>query len=199
MSARDVLRVAPLCAAGFLAFGYNNVLMAVLPSYLTAAGMTLGEAGVQNGVFLILAVGLRFALGSVADRRGPRWAMLVGMASFAVGALMLALPLHFGTVLAARCVQAVGLALFWPAGGRRSPPGCPRRSSGKSHERQRKMSKVYPFCNETGEGTITAYEVFPGVSLACNDFHMRYYDSSFRPDRELLCIDHCREGRIPAH
>ena len=115
MSARDVLRVAPLCAAGFLAFGYNNVLMAVLPSYLTAAGMTLGEAGVQNGVFLILAVGLRFALGSVADRRGPRWAMLVGMASFAVGALMLALPLHFGTVLAARCVQAVGLALFWPA------------------------------------------------------------------------------------
>lgn len=57
------------------------------------------------------------------------------------------------------------------------------------------MSKVYPFCNETGEGTITAYEVFPGVSLACNDFHMRYYDSSFRPDRELLCIDHCREGR----
>lgn len=55
---------------------------------------------------------------------------------------------------------------------------------------------VYQFRNETGEGTITMYEVFPGVSLAYNDFHMRYYDSAFRPGRELLCIDHCREGRL---
>lgn len=38
---------------------------------------------------------------------------------------------------------------------------------------------VYQFRNETGEGTITIYEVFPGVSLSCNDFHIRYYDSAF--------------------
>ena len=25
---------------------------------------------------------------------------------------------------------------------------------------------------------------------------MRYYDSEFRPGRDLLCIDHCREGRL---
>lgn len=55
---------------------------------------------------------------------------------------------------------------------------------------------VCQFRNETGEGTITIYEVFPGVSLAYNDFHMRYYDSAFCPGRELLCIDHCREGRL---
>lgn len=55
---------------------------------------------------------------------------------------------------------------------------------------------VCRFRNETGEGTITIYEVFPGVFLAYNDFHMRYYDSEFRPGRELLCIDHCREGRL---
>lgn len=55
---------------------------------------------------------------------------------------------------------------------------------------------VYQFHNETGEGTITIYDVFPGVSLAYNDFHMRYYDSEFRPGRDLLCIDHCREGRL---
>lgn len=55
---------------------------------------------------------------------------------------------------------------------------------------------VYQFRNETGEGTITIYEVFPGVSLAYNDFHIRYYDSAFQPDRNLFCIDHCREGRL---
>ena len=55
---------------------------------------------------------------------------------------------------------------------------------------------VYQFRNETGEGTITLYEVFPGVALAYNDFHMRYFDSSFQPGRDVFCIDHCREGRL---
>ena len=55
---------------------------------------------------------------------------------------------------------------------------------------------VYQFRNESGEGTITVYEVFPGVALAYNDFHMRYYDSKFHPGRDMFCIDHCREGRL---
>ncbi len=55
---------------------------------------------------------------------------------------------------------------------------------------------VLQFQNETGEGTITMYEVFPGVTLAYNDFHLRYYDADFRPGQNLFCIDHCREGRL---
>lgn len=55
---------------------------------------------------------------------------------------------------------------------------------------------VYQFRNETGEGTMTIYEVFPGVTLAYNDFHMRYYDSEFHPSKDIFCIDHCREGRL---
>lgn len=55
---------------------------------------------------------------------------------------------------------------------------------------------VYQFRNETGEGTMTFYEVFPGVVLSYNDFHMRYFDSVFQPDRKLFNIDHCREGRL---
>lgn len=55
---------------------------------------------------------------------------------------------------------------------------------------------VYQFRNETGEGTITIYDVFPGVMLAYNDFHMHYYDSKFVPGQDLFCIDHCREGRM---
>ncbi|MGN0351010.1 MAG: helix-turn-helix domain-containing protein [Roseburia sp.] len=56
--------------------------------------------------------------------------------------------------------------------------------------------QVYQFRNETGEGTITIYDVFPGVMLAYNDFHMSYYDSVYQPGQELFCIDHCREGRL---
>lgn len=55
---------------------------------------------------------------------------------------------------------------------------------------------VWQLSNETGEGTMTTYEVFPGVLLSFNDFHMEYYDSRYVADRQLFAIDHCREGRM---
>lgn len=55
---------------------------------------------------------------------------------------------------------------------------------------------VWQFRNETGDGTMTSYEVFPGVVLIFNDFHMERYDCSFVTDRRMLAIDHCREGRM---
>ena len=55
---------------------------------------------------------------------------------------------------------------------------------------------VWQFCNETGEGTMTAYEVFPGVILSFNDFHMEQYHSRFVLDSRILAIDHCREGQM---
>lgn len=38
--------------------------------------------------------------------------------------------------------------------------------------------------------------MFPGVLLSFNDFHMERYDCGFVPDRRILAIDHCREGRM---
>lgn len=55
---------------------------------------------------------------------------------------------------------------------------------------------VWQFRNETGDGTMTVYEVFPGVMLTYNDFHMERYRSGYVPDRRILAIDHCREGRM---
>ncbi len=43
---------------------------------------------------------------------------------------------------------------------------------------------------------MTLYHVFPGVFLMYNDFHMKECISGFQTDMDLLCIDHCREGRI---
>lgn len=42
---------------------------------------------------------------------------------------------------------------------------------------------VYQLRNESGEGTMTVYEVFPGATILYNDFHMAYCDSSLRPGR----------------
>ena len=55
---------------------------------------------------------------------------------------------------------------------------------------------VYQMKNQTGEGSITMYEVFPGVTLSYNDFHMGNFDSEFVIKRDVFCIDHCREGRL---
>lgn len=55
---------------------------------------------------------------------------------------------------------------------------------------------VYQLKNDTGDGTMTIYDVFPGVTLMYNDFHMSGYHSNFHTDDELFCIDHCREGRL---
>ena len=43
---------------------------------------------------------------------------------------------------------------------------------------------------------MTTYEIFSGVMLAFNDFHMERYECDFVADRRMLAIDHCREGRM---
>ncbi|MDO4633612.1 MAG: AraC family transcriptional regulator [Eubacteriales bacterium] len=56
--------------------------------------------------------------------------------------------------------------------------------------------KVMKIANETGEGIMSMYEIFPGIYLMYNDFHMESYASEFQHADTLLAIDHCREGRI---
>lgn len=51
--------------------------------------------------------------------------------------------------------------------------------------------------NETGEGVMTLYEVFPGALVMFNDFHMAHCESKFyAKENEIFCIDHCREGSM---
>ncbi len=56
--------------------------------------------------------------------------------------------------------------------------------------------QIYQIRNETGEGQITMYEVFKGVYLTYNDFHMKRCKSEWTSNTNVLCIDHCREGKI---
>lgn len=47
-----------------------------------------------------------------------------------------------------------------------------------------------------GEGMMTFYKVLPGICVLYNDFHMSSCESNFHPGFDMLCIDHCREGRL---
>lgn len=55
---------------------------------------------------------------------------------------------------------------------------------------------VYQMQSVTGEGAMTCYQVFPGIDLLYNDFHMQSCFSEFRPKVAMIGIDHCRVGRI---
>ena len=56
--------------------------------------------------------------------------------------------------------------------------------------------KVLRMNDVSGEGSMTMYRVFDGIFLMYNDFHMRGCYSQFTSQSSILCIDHCREGRI---
>lgn len=58
------------------------------------------------------------------------------------------------------------------------------------------VCSVYNLTSPSGEGIMTCYDVFPGVFLQYNDFHMESLNFNFTYNNPLFCIDHCREGRI---
>ncbi len=59
-----------------------------------------------------------------------------------------------------------------------------------------KDCRVFRISDAAGDGLMTFYDVLPGVSVLYSDFHMPYCESGFKTDKDMLCIDHCREGRI---
>ncbi len=56
--------------------------------------------------------------------------------------------------------------------------------------------RIIQIRGEQGDGLMSYYLVFPGVFLLFNDFHMKQIESCFTVGAKMLCIDHCREGRI---
>lgn len=50
--------------------------------------------------------------------------------------------------------------------------------------------------NESGEGDMIIYQIFDGVYLMYNDFHMEYCESKFQTVETMLAVDYCREGSL---
>ena len=55
---------------------------------------------------------------------------------------------------------------------------------------------VYQMKNETGDGTATYYQVFPGIYVLYNDFHIANCPARKFEGEHIISIHHCREGRI---
>lgn len=50
--------------------------------------------------------------------------------------------------------------------------------------------------NETGEGDMILYQVFDGIFLMYNDFHMSQYHSMYQAVDTMFAVDYCREGSL---
>ena len=59
--------------------------------------------------------------------------------------------------------------------------------------------KVLRLNDASGDGIMTIYQVFEGIFLMFNDFHLKKCESEFKAAKTVLSIDHCREGAIEQH
>lgn len=104
----------PLYLSVFLVYGFNNAITSAFSGYIGFLGGDMLLAGLQNSLFIILAVALRFVLGPVADRRGARVLLIGGAASFLVPCLALPFCDDVGAAVILRTTQAIGLAAYHP-------------------------------------------------------------------------------------
>ena len=58
------------------------------------------------------------------------------------------------------------------------------------------ICEVFHMENETGGGSSTALQVFPGIYLLHSDYHMRECHTIKNDDADILWLDFCREGRV---
>lgn len=88
--------------------------MSIYPTYSLSIGSSPFQAGLQNTLFSLTAVLLRFYLGPVIDQKGAKPLMLLGAFTFATAPLLLLVGSSYGMLIAARIYQSVGLAVYLP-------------------------------------------------------------------------------------
>lgn len=88
--------------------------LSIYPSYSLSIGSSPFQAGLQNTLFSLTAVLIRFYLGPVIDQKGAKPLMLLGAFSFTTAPLLLLLNPSFSMLIAARIYQSIGLAVYLP-------------------------------------------------------------------------------------
>lgn len=88
----------------------------ILPVYVIELGGNEFLSGLQSTVYFLAAVLFRIYLGPLADRRGRKLPLFIGVFAFATAPLFFLLSFDFYTLTLARVYQAIGLAAFFSAG-----------------------------------------------------------------------------------
>lgn len=106
---------AALWAATLIVFTYKTVLDTTAPAFALGVGLSLPEAGLQTSAFFVVSIIARFVFGPIADAAGKHRMMLAGQVMLAAGALILSCSSKLATIVIGRCVQACGIAAFYPS------------------------------------------------------------------------------------
>ena len=87
-------------------------LLNLLPLYVVHNGGSAFSAGIQNAIFNISAVALRFYFGPIADTKGRKLLLLMGSFVFATAPLFIWVSHSYWLQIFARIYYAIGLATF---------------------------------------------------------------------------------------
>jgi predicted MFS family arabinose efflux permease len=102
--------------ATLLFFGAFYTLLAPLPRYLAAVGLSDWQIGIVLGAFGIAALIGRPLAGIAADRWGPRPVLLFGAGALLLGAVAVPLTSQLWLLVALRVCQTIGYVAFTTAG-----------------------------------------------------------------------------------
>ncbi len=116
-----LLIVALLVFINFFSF------VVIIPMYVLDVNGGEFHVGLQNTVFYAAAIVLRGYFGPLADTRGRRLPLLIGIFAFATASLLFLISDSLITIYLIRIYQATGLAAFFSTGGSlvgdMAPPG----------------------------------------------------------------------------
>lgn len=113
---RNRLNFVLLFGAAFLVYGIFYTSFATLPFYIFHLGGTEFHSGLQNTIFFLTAIVLRFYFGPLADTRGRKLPLLIGTFVFATAPLLFLLSNNLWLLYLARMYQAIGMATFLATG-----------------------------------------------------------------------------------
>lgn len=106
--------LATVCVVLFLTFLDTTIVSVTLGDIQSDLGAgVIPLQWVVNGYALVFA-SLMLTAGSLGDRLGRKWVMLVGIVIFCLGSVLCAVASGVGALIAGRCVMGVGAAASEP-------------------------------------------------------------------------------------
>ncbi len=98
----DYLVIANLFLLLFLGVADNQVIAALLPSFVESLNISVGMAGLLVTSYSLAAAAAAFISGSLSDHYGRRRFLLVGVAVFALASWLSSRSATYGELMLAR-------------------------------------------------------------------------------------------------
>lgn len=103
-----------VAASAFLLFGLNSTVTSAFSGLVQALGGSLFVAGLQNSLFILAAIALRFPFEPLSSRVGCAWMLRIGALGYLLPCFLLAPCNNLVLAILLHMLQAVGLAAFQP-------------------------------------------------------------------------------------